>query len=88
MDHQLTLRLPTEDEEQEFLHAHRATSPEVPHFLHYYSDGMRLRDYLGVLADQRCGTNLAPGRVAATFLFAFVGPSIVGRVSIRHSWPR
>jgi hypothetical protein len=30
----LTLRLPREDEEEEFLLAHRATSPEVPSFLH------------------------------------------------------
>jgi hypothetical protein len=44
----LTLRLPREDEEQEFLRAHRATSPEVPYFLHYYSDGMPFRRYLEV----------------------------------------
>src|SRR5678815_6097058 len=34
----LTLRLPGEGEEEEFLRAHRATSPEVPSFLHYYED--------------------------------------------------
>ena len=85
MNEQLTLRLPTEDEEHEFLRAHRATSPEVPFFLHHYSEGMRFRDYLQVLEDQRCGTNLRPNQVPATFLFAFVGPRIVGRVSIRHS---
>jgi len=79
------LRLPTEDEEHEFLCAHRATSPEVSNFLHYYSDGMRFRDYLEVLAGKRHGTNLPPNHVPSTFLFAFVGPRIVGRVSIRHS---
>lgn len=81
----LTLRLPTENEEDEFLCAHRATSPEVPYFLHYYSDGMQFRDYLEVLTDQRRGVNLPPNHVPSTFLFAFVGKRIVGRVSIRHS---
>jgi hypothetical protein len=38
----LTLRLPTENEENEFLSAHRATSPEVPYFLHYYQEGNAL----------------------------------------------
>lgn len=85
MREQLTLRFPTEDEEHEFLCAHRATSPEVPYFLHYYSNDMRFRDYLEVLADQQRGTNLPTNRVPATFLFAFVGERIVGRVSIRHS---
>ena len=32
----MILRLPREDEEQEFLSAHRATTPEVPRFLHSY----------------------------------------------------
>jgi len=85
MQEQLTLRLPTTDEEQEFLCAHRATSPEVPYFLHYHSDDMQFRDYLEVLADQHRGTNLPPDHVPSTFLFAFVGTRIVGRVSIRHS---
>jgi len=41
--------------------------------------------YLDVLAEQERGLNLAPNHVPSTFLFAFVGPRIVGRVSIRHS---
>ena len=85
MKDRLTLRLPTEHEEQEFLGAHRATSPEVPYFLHFYSDGMGFTEYLGVLAELPLGANLPPGGVPATFLFAFVGPRIVGRLSIRHS---
>jgi predicted acetyltransferase len=85
MHEQLTLRFPKEDEEPEFLRAHRATSPEVPYFLHYYSEDMRFFDYLEVLADQQRGKNLPPNHVPSTFLFAFVGPRIVGRVSIRHS---
>jgi predicted acetyltransferase len=81
----VTLRLPREDEEDEFLRAHRATSPETPDFLLHYQEGMPLRRYLEVLADQERGLGLPSNHVPATFLFAFVGTRIVGRVSIRHS---
>src|SRR5215510_13134771 len=81
----LFLRLPALDEEDEFLRAHRATSPEVPNFLHHYREGMRFRRYLEVLNAQARGADLTPTQVPATFLFAFVGARIVGRVSIRHS---
>ncbi len=82
----LVLRLPREDEEEEFLRAHRATSPEVPFFLHYYEEGMPFRRYLEVLAEQEQGVNLpSADYVPSTFLFAFVGRRIVGRASIRHS---
>jgi predicted acetyltransferase len=81
----LILRLPREDEEEEFLRAHHATSPGVPYFLHHYEEGMRLRRYLEILRAYRRGERLPPGHVPATFLFAFVGPSIVGRVSVRHA---
>jgi len=85
MTEELTLRLPRDDEEQEFLCAHRATSPEVPYFLHHYTEGMPFQDYLQILAKQGQGINLLPDQVPATFLFAFVGTRIVGRVSIRHA---
>lgn len=80
----LVLRLPREDEEQEFLRAHRATTPEVPNFLHYYEEGMALGRYLEVLAEHARGENLPPNHVPSTFLFAFAASRIVGRVSIRH----
>jgi predicted acetyltransferase len=85
MQTDLRLRLPRQDEEEEFLRAHRATSPEVPYFLHFYKEGMLFSRYLEVLAEQERGLNLALNHVPSTFLFAFVGPRIVGRVSIRHS---
>jgi len=86
MQSDLKLRLPREDEEEEFLRAHRATSPEVPSFLHYYQDGMPFRRYLEVLAEQERGIGLpSANHVPSTFLFAFVHDRIVGRVSIRHS---
>jgi predicted acetyltransferase len=81
----LVLRRPSLDEEDEFLRAHRATSPEVPGFLHYYQEGMSLARYLDVLADQERGENLPPNHVPETFLFAFKDLRIVGRVTIRHA---
>jgi predicted acetyltransferase len=84
----LVLRVPTESEEAEVLRAHRATSPSVRHFLHYYEEGMPFRRYLEVLAEQERGENLPANHVPSTFLFAFAGTSIVGRVSIRHSLNR
>jgi predicted acetyltransferase len=80
----LVLRAPRQSEEAEFLRAHRATSPSVRHFLHYYEEGMSFRRYLEVLAEQERGQNLPANHVPSTFLFAFAGTRIVGRVSIRH----
>ena len=85
MQAHLTLRVPREAEEGEFLRAHRATSPETPSFLHYYTEGMPFRRYLELLAAQERGLNLPPNHVPSTFLFAFVGTRITGRASIRHS---
>jgi len=81
---ELILRLPGDAEASEFMRAHQATSPEVPSFLHFYSDGMSLSQYLSVLSNWKQGTDLPPGGVPETFLFAFVGPRIVGRVAVRH----
>ena len=46
---------------------------------------MSFRRYLEVLAEQERGENLPPNHVPSTFLFAFAGTSIVGRVAIRHA---
>jgi len=81
----LVLRVPTQSEEAEVLRAHRATSPSVPNFLHYYQEGMPFRRYLDVLAERERGENLPENQVPSTFLFAFAGNSIVGRASIRHA---
>ena len=80
----LELRLPRIDEEQEFLRAHPAAVPDVPSFLHYHEEGMPFARYLEVLAQRARGEHLPPGHVPSTFLFAFDGSRIVGRVSIRH----
>jgi predicted acetyltransferase len=81
----IELRLPRLDEEQEFLHAHRETTPDWPTFLHGYEEGMPFARYLARLEQRARGENLSPGHVPATFLFAFDGPRIVGRVTIRHA---
>ena len=86
MPSELKLRRPREDEEAEFLRAHRSTSPEVPFFLHYYEEEMPFSRYLEVLSEMERGVNLrSPDHVPTTFLFAFVGNRIVGRSAIRHS---
>jgi predicted acetyltransferase len=84
MAEELVLRRPQPDEEDEFLRAHRATTPEVPHFLHYYEEGMSLIHYVDVLVERERGVNLPVDQVPSTFLFAFKGKRIVGRVAIRH----
>src|SRR4029453_16648086 len=71
MSEALVLRRPRPDEEDEFMRAHRATSPDVPYFLHYYEEGMSFRRYIEVLEERERGVNLPPGHVASTFLFAF-----------------
>ena len=73
------------EDQDEFLRAHRATSPGYPAFLHYYQEGMLCDRYLEVLADQERGVGIPPDHVPSIFLFAFVGGKIVGRISIRPS---
>jgi predicted acetyltransferase len=80
----LELRLPRLDEEQEFVRAHRATTPTWPTFLHHYEEGMPFARYLEILARHARGEGIPFGQVPSTFLFAFDGPTIVGRVTIRH----
>jgi predicted acetyltransferase len=84
VDDRLELRLPRIDEEPEFLRAHHATTPDVPNFLHYYEEGMPLARYLEILEQHARGEHVPPDHVPSTFLFAFDGPRIVGRVAIRH----
>ncbi len=80
----LMLRRLRRDDENEVMRAHRATTPDVPNFLHYHEEGMSFGRYLDVLAERERGVNLPPDHVPSTFLFAFKGERIVGRVSIRH----
>jgi predicted acetyltransferase len=80
----LVLRRPRLDEEDEFLRAHRATTSGDPNFLHHFEDGMSLDRYLEILEAREHDANLPPDQVPCSFLFAFDGDRIVGRVTIRH----
>ena len=82
---ELILRRPEEDDEAEFHRAYRATSSEYPSFALWYAEGMPFHRYIEVLQNQESGINLPAGFVPSTFLCAFVGTRIVGRVSIRHA---
>jgi hypothetical protein len=62
MQTDLTLRLPREDEEEEFLRAHRATSPEVPYFLSFLQRGYAL-SMLGAEVDWVRNVKAAGGNV-------------------------
>ena len=84
MSKMLELRRPRLEEEDEVMRAHRATSPDVPRFLHHFHEGMPFQRYLALLDEQERGVDLPPDQVPSTFLFAFVDQRIVGRVSIRH----
>ena len=77
--------MPRVDEEAEFLRAHRATTPDVSNFLHYYDEGMPFGRFLERVAARARGDTLPPDHVPSTFLFAFDESKIVGRVSIRHT---
>ena len=81
----LVLRRPRVSDAVELLRAHRATTPDLPTFLHLYQDGMSMPQYLEALGARERGASLAVGQVPATFLFAFVGRRLVGRVSLRHT---
>ncbi|EQC45597.1 GNAT family N-acetyltransferase [Bacteriovorax sp. Seq25_V] len=53
-------------------------------FTFEYKEGMTHSEHLQALADARDPNKIAPGRVPATMLYAFIDGEIVGRVSIRH----
>lgn len=72
-------------DEHAFVAAHRETArADGFTFGLGYPDGMAWKEYLARLEAHRCGQQLPPGRVPATFLVAEVSGLIVGRTSIRH----
>ena len=81
---QLRLRLLRPTDEQLFVAAHKAVTSDQFVFGLGYQPGMAWADYLDSLERERRAIDLAPGRVAATFLVAEVDGEIVGRVSVRH----
>jgi len=81
---QLRLRLLRAGDEQPFVAAHKGVTSDQFVFGLGYQPGMAWADYLDSLERERRAIDLAPGRVAATFLVAEVDGEIVGRVSVRH----
>lgn len=81
---QLRLRLLRAADEQPFAAAHKAVTSDQFVFGLGYQPGMAWPAYLDSLDRERRSIDLAPGRVAATFLVAEVDGEIVGRVSVRH----
>lgn len=81
---ELRLRPLGADDEEVARRAHGALEADRFVFLLDYIPGEPWARYLARLDDQRRGRALPPDRVPATFLGAWVGRELVGRVSIRH----
>jgi predicted acetyltransferase len=80
----VTLRPLRADDEAAALAAHAELNDEDVDFL-VHLDGAAFADYLETLVRMRLGQQLSPTQVPETFLAAFVGNDLVGRVSIRHA---
>jgi predicted acetyltransferase len=80
----LRLRPLRADDEAAFAAAHRAIALDDFVFGLFYEPDEPWLGYVDRLERQRCGVDLAPGLVPATFLVADVDGQLVGRTSIRH----
>lgn len=81
---QLVVRPLTFDDEHEALQAHAELADGEFPFLLDDIPGQSWESYVARLEEIRHGVDLAPDRVAATFLVGEVDGELVGRVSIRH----
>jgi predicted acetyltransferase len=81
---ELRLRPLRLDDEPEAIAAHDELARDDFDFLLDWDRGEPWAGYLERLERMKCGLDLPPDRVPATFLVAQVGSEIVGRVSIRH----
>jgi len=81
----LRLRPPLPADEVEAVRAHAELAADGFVFLFDWPSPLGWPGYLDRLRRQRCGLDLEPGRVPATFLLAFAGAALVGRVSVRHA---
>lgn len=80
----LILRPLRAGDEAAALAAHAELGDEDFDFL-LHLEGTVFADYLATLERMRSGQGLSPTQVSETFLAAFVGDDLVGRVSIRHA---
>ncbi len=82
-DRDLRLRPLTADDEAVALAAHAELAADDFAFLLDHDPARPWAEYVRMLARRRRGVDVPPDRVPATFLLAQVGPTVVGRVSIR-----
>ena len=77
-------RAPELGDEGDIAEAQRTMASEGFTFAFGYVPGEDFSRWLELMASRRCGTNVAPGGVAATFELAIVENRIAGRLSVRH----
>ena len=82
---ELRLRPLRDEDESVARRAHTEFGPDGFAFLLGADPAEAWPAYVRRLARERRGLDLPPDRVAAAFLFAHVGPEVVGRVSIRFA---
>lgn len=80
----LLLRSVREDDEQAMLAAHAAMQADRFSFALGLDPARPFQEFVRDLNERLHGRNLAPGKVAETFLVGDVDGSIVGRLSLRH----
>lgn len=79
----LVLRAPRQGDREQALLAQQELARDGFNFLLKGTD-QTWAQWLDKVEHDRAGTDLSPGRVPATMLFAVVGDDIVGRVHLRH----
>jgi predicted acetyltransferase len=79
----LTLRKLTASDADAFRKAHRATVATDPNFARGFSPDAPFATYLAHLDDDERGLRLPKDYVPSTMYCAFVGPEIVGRLTLR-----
>jgi predicted acetyltransferase len=82
----LILRTLKLDDEAAFMRGYEAWQGDDPSWYSFeWKPGMNFGEHLENLQRQARGEGLAPGRVASTMWYGFVGEEIVGRLHLRHA---
>lgn len=82
----LILRELTAADESAFMAGFKDWVGESPHWYSFaWTDSMTYSEMLTILAKERSGVDLAPGRVPHSMLYGFLNGEIIGRVSVRHT---
>lgn len=80
----IDIRPLTRQDSAAFERAKQNVPADNPTFFQWWVPGMRLDDYLTRLAQREAGLDLQAHEVPSTLLFAFFGPELIGRYSLRH----